>query len=69
MNIGDKKNECHKWFDKLWRNTEERSKCYEELAERMGMTREQCHFALLADDELDKALVIVKQMWWEKFDK
>ena len=65
----EKKNLAHKWFDKLWRNHEERDLYYHRLAEEMNMEYEKCHFSMMTDKELDMAIQIIKQMWWEKYDK
>lgn len=64
-----KRAEIHDWFDKLWLNHEERQKCYQELASKLGIEVDECHFGRFDSDMLDKAFVIVKQMWREKFDK
>ena len=66
--IYDKKSEAHKWFDKLWRNHEERDIYYQKLAKEMGIEYDKCHFALMNTDQLDRALVIIKKWWWEKYD-
>lgn len=60
--------EIHRWFDKLWRNGIEREELYCKLAEELGIPREQCHFATMEKELLDKALVIVKKWWFEKYD-
>ena len=64
-----KKNTVHTWFDKLWRNHEERDQYYKKLAVEMGMTDEECHFSLMNSEQLDKALIIIKKWWWEKYDR
>lgn len=64
-----KRKEVHKWFDSLWRNHKERDKYYRELAKLMNISYEECHFSLMNEEQLDRALAIIKQLWWEKFDK
>ena len=63
-----KRADIHDWFDRLWRNHEERNALYERLAQELGIEKEQCHFGMMQGEVLDKALVIVKKWWWEKFD-
>ena len=63
-----KKNEVHQWFDKLWRNHNERDQYYIRLAGELGLTYEECHFSLMNEEQLDKALKIVKKWWMEKYD-
>lgn len=67
-NLWDKKNEVHKWFDKLWKNHEERDQYYIRLSKELNLSYEECHFAIMSEEQLDKALEIVKKWWWEKYD-
>ena len=67
--IGEKKNECHIWFDKLWKNHEERDAYYQRLAKEMGIDYNDCHFSMMTYEQLDQALKIIKKMWWEKYDR
>lgn len=67
--IWEKKSEAHKWFDRLWNNHEERDKYYKELAKRMNIDYELCHFSKMTIEQLDRAIIIIKQMWLEKFDR
>lgn len=60
--------EVHVWFDKLWKNHEEREVWYHKLAAELGMTLEQCHFAKMSVEELNKALEIIKKWWFKKYD-
>ena len=60
--------ELHRWFDKLWKNGKERNELYTKLAEELGIEKEQCHFATMNKEQLEKALVIVKKWWLEKYD-
>ena len=64
----DKRREVHTWFDKLWRCHEQREMLYEKLAVELGIPRIECHFGIMSDEMLDKALVIIKKWWLEKFD-
>ena len=64
----DKKNEAHKWFDKLWRNHEERDIYYQRLANELGLPYESCHFSLMTMEQLDKAIPLIKKWWFEKYD-
>lgn len=66
--IKEKRKECHQWFDKLWRNHEERNKLYEKLANELGIDKYQCHFSQLSESQLDKALHLLKAWWKEKYD-
>ena len=61
--------ELHRWFDNLWKNHEEREMLYQKLAKELGIEKEQCHFATLNEEQLNKALVIVKKWWFEKYDR
>lgn len=58
--------EIHKWFDKLWRNHEERDMYYNKLAVALG--KSECHFSQMTMEELEKAETIVKKWWREKYD-
>lgn len=64
-----KRAEIHDWFDKLWHNHEEREMLYGKLAKELGLEKEDCHFGNMDGETLDKALIIVKKWWLEKFDK
>lgn len=63
------RNECHKWFDKLWKDHQERDVYYHQLADALGIDYEQCHFATMSADQLEMALEIVKNWWFVKYDK
>lgn len=63
-----KRRELHLWFDRLWQTHSERENYYDRLAKELGIEKDECHFAMLTDEELDKALEIVKKWWIEKFD-
>lgn len=67
-NLGQKKNEAHQWFDKLWKNHEERDQYYIRLAKELGLSYEECHFSLMNEKQLNQAIAIVKKWWWEKYD-
>ena len=64
-----KRREVHQWFDNLYSNHDEREMLYEKLALALGIDREDCHFGLMSDEMLEKALAIIKQWWWEQFDR
>ena len=60
--------EIHDWFDKLWKNHDERDMYYGKLAQELGIEKEQCHFGMMESEMLEKALKIVKKWWFEKYD-
>ena len=60
--------EIHDWFDKLWKNHNERQAMYQKLANELGIPVDECHFGQLSDDDLQRAYTIVKKWWWEKYD-
>lgn len=62
-----RRRDLHQWFDKLWENKTERECYYDKLAKELG--KEQCHFAQMSNEELDKAEKIVKKWWLEKYDR
>lgn len=62
-----KRRELHQWFDKLWKNHEEREKYYDKLANALG--KSECHFAQMSMEELEQAEKIIKKWWFEKFDR
>ena len=64
-----KRREVHQWFDKLYKTHEEREMLYEKLALALGIELDQCHFALMDMEMLDKALEIIKKWWLETFDR
>lgn len=64
----NKRRELHIWFDKLWRNHDERETYYQKLADELNIDRQYCHFAKMESEMLDKALEIVKKWWFEKYD-
>lgn len=59
--------ELHRWFDKLWSNHRERANYYKRLAKELGM--KECHFSQMSMEELDKAEIIIKKWWFEKYDR
>ena len=63
-----KRNEVHQWFDKLWKNHKERDEYYIRLGKQLNLNYDECHFSLMNEEQLDKALAIVKKWWWEKYD-
>lgn len=61
------KKKCHNLFDKLWENecnnTRKhlaRRRAYRELAERLNIPVQECHFGYFDMDMLNKAYVILK---------
>ena len=60
--------EIHDWFDKLWKNHDERDMYYGKLAQELGIEKERCHFGMMESEMLEKALKIVKKWWFEKYD-
>ena len=65
----DRKDEAHKWFDKLWKNHEERDNYYIRLANELNIPYEECHFSTMSLEQIEKALPIIKKWWFEKYDK
>lgn len=59
--------ELHTWFDKLWRNREERAMYYDKLA--VALNKSECHFSQMTTEELKKSLELVKKWWFEKYDR
>lgn len=57
--------ECHEIFDKLWKDAEnpikERREKYKWLAGEMGIPLEECHFGWFSEEELEKALSILRR--------
>ena len=60
----DMKMKCHALFDEKWKNQknrrEARKKAYKELAERLGISVDECHFGYFDMDMLNKAYGILK---------
>lgn len=50
---------CHELFDKTWDTPEERKVRYMELAQKMHMNTEACHFAYFNTELLEKAYKIL----------
>ena len=72
--LGDKemkslRREAHVWFDKLYRNHEDRQEWYDKLAAELGIEKENCHFAWMPKEMLETAIKIIKKWWLEKYDK
>lgn len=59
----------HAMFDKFWKDKNQRSKFYRKLANEMGITEEDCHFAWFTIEELEKSYQIMLRWWREKYDK
>lgn len=62
------RHDCHLWFDKLWRNRDDREIWYDRLADYLGIDRQDCHFGAMEKDMLLKALDIIKKWWLERYD-
>ena len=60
----DMKMKCHALFDEKWKNQKNRrkarKKAYKELAERLGISVDKCHFGYFDMDLLNKAYAILK---------
>ena len=60
----DMKMKCHALFDEKWKNQknrrEARKKAYKELAEKLGISVDECHFGYFDMDMLNKAYGILK---------
>lgn len=52
--------QCHALFDSMWRSKNQRNKMYQWLAKEMGLTADECHFAVMTDDQLKQAIIILK---------
>lgn len=57
---------CHNLFDEFWKSNGQRNKCYERLAESLGIERSDCHFGYFDLDMLQKAFRIVSS--WQDVD-
>lgn len=69
FNTRKKRADAHHWFDKLWSKHEDRENLYTQLAQEMGIERNECHFGMFDEAQCDKAIEIIKKWWLEKFDK
>jgi hypothetical protein len=59
--------DAHLYFDPLWVfGRMSRSEAYERLARRMGMTRAECHIALMTKEQALSVREHVKAIWIEK---
>lgn len=56
--------ECHSLFDKLWKPGDPRRmtrrNAYNWLSRKMKLSKEECHFALMTTEQLEKALTILE---------
>jgi hypothetical protein len=51
----------HRLFDRLWKEGEmERDEAYDWLAERLGKTRRQCHFALFDEPMCRRVIALLE---------
>ena len=64
--IRAKRVKCHELFDTLWKGKSnssfKRDVAYSELARRLGIAEQDCHFGYFDSCTLDKAYVIVEDM-------
>lgn len=67
--MADMRQKAHSMFDKFWRSPEKRTKCYQRLAEEMGIPIEECHFAYFTLEQLEQAYTILVRWWRERYDK
>lgn len=58
--LRDLRGKCHNIFDKLWVGRDQRNEEYAKLAEKLGIPREDCHFAMFDEDLCIKALAILR---------
>ena len=63
------RNRNHQIFDKFWKDRNQRTKCYEKLAEEMNIPFEECHFAWFNEEELERSYQIMLAWWREKYDR
>ena len=59
------KQECHRIFDEQWSTRSERTNLYRWLSVQMGISTEMCHFGWFDEDELKKALNILRKEFVE----
>lgn len=52
--------QCHTLFDNHWDCKAQRNKMYAWLANQMGLTIDECHFAVMTDEQLNQAITILK---------
>jgi hypothetical protein len=50
---------CHDLFDKTWSTSKERKERYAELADKLGLSVDMCHFAYFNTELLEKAYKIL----------
>lgn len=55
-----RKVDCHKIFDTMWKNRNERSKMYQWLASKLQIPVSECHFGFFDMDMLNKAYIVLK---------
>lgn len=64
-----KRVQVHRLFDRFWRGNKTRKNNYIKLAEELGIEIDQCHFALMDLETLNRAEQILLRWWREKYDK
>lgn len=63
-----KRLEVHRLFDRFWRTNSGRKIEYQKLAKALGISEDECHFALMDMEMLKKAEKYLIQKWREKYD-
>ena len=61
-NMRELRKMCHAVFDKRWNTAKERSKAYADLADKLGIKVEDCHFAMFDEEMLRKALLVLLEV-------
>jgi hypothetical protein len=58
---------AHNLFDMCWKSKQiSRNDCYKKLADKMGMPVSECHFGWFGEEELKKAISIIRIIGWYK---
>ena len=65
----DWRQKAHSMFDKFWKTQEQRTACYQRLADEMGIPFEDCHFAYFTTKQLEQAYTILVKWWREMYDR
>lgn len=63
-----KRIEVHRLFDRFWRKQTYRRRLYKRLAFELGIAEEDCHFALMDTEMLNKAEQVLLKWWREKYE-
>lgn len=67
--MGEMRIKVHRLFDKFWKNSKQRQKCYQRLAKELGIKESDCHFAYMSLDMLKQSEQILLKWWFEKYDR